>query len=181
MADGETDPFEGLGIAGGLMAGAGLLVWAPNFLDSVGASRTLWRIAAIVVGSIGFVGGLVEVSRLRVVRGGGSLADFGVAIFLTCIAAVLYWLQAAFSLGGPLLGAIKAAFLVVVFLTAVTFFFAAGRHLGKIVRDPARRERNATEVRERRARLVAELLGLLTALISLTAAIVAVVQASRNR
>ncbi len=65
MSTQHRDPFEGMGVAAGLMVGAPLMTWAPGFFDAQGSVKLLWYLPGGAFGIAGFVGIPLEVNRLR--------------------------------------------------------------------------------------------------------------------
>lgn len=168
----QGDAFEGLGIAGFLMAGAALFVWAPSYFDATSGWRKAWYALAIVTGFTGFVGGIVEIARLRQKPARRGSDDIAIALVIGALAIGLYVLERNQVVSGILSTASKGAVLLLAFISLGGLFLGVGRLLKSLIREPERqRVASDSEIRSARLSAAAQVLALLAALVSLAAAL----------
>lgn len=164
VATKEEMPYDGLGIAIGLVVGAIVCLWAPNYLDATGGWQTVWLVLGGILGLLGLGGALLELDKLRGQRG---LDDWGAALVLVGLAAIAGVLENQGVISGLLATSAKYFAIGCLFWAAV----GGGRGFARVILA------KAPKATRRRGDSKPLVLGTLTAAAALATAIINFVRA----
>jgi hypothetical protein len=160
----EEMPYDGFGIAIGLVVGAIVCLWAPNYLDATSGWQTFWLVVGGILGLLGLGGALLELAKLRGQRG---LDDWGAALVLVGLAAIAGVLENQGIISGLLATSAKYFVIGCLFWAAV----GGGRGFARVTLA------KAPKATRRRGDSKPVVLGTLTAAAGLATAIVNFVRA----
>lgn len=126
MSTGDETPYDGVGIAMGLVAAGLVCLWAPMYLDATSGWQALWLVLGGGLGLSGLAGALLELEKLR---GQSGLGDWAAALVLAGFAGIAATVEHRGIVSGRL--ATTAKYLVV--LCLLWAVIGGGRGLARLV------------------------------------------------
>jgi len=169
MTDNEQ-PYDGLGIAIGIVGAGVVCLWAPRYLDATDGWNVTWVVVGALFGLVGVAGAFTELDKLRGNEKSGFGGDIGVAIFLAGAAGILFVLENRGSISGNWGTFAKVSVVTLLFWAAV----GLGRGFVRYLTRP-----RSSRQRQPGARGAA-VLSVITGVVGLATAIVGFVRATRG-
>jgi hypothetical protein len=167
----RQDALDGLGLAAAfVISGVLCLTYAPQYFDATTTQLQWWRIAAVALACLAFVGATSELQKLRPEGTVEHWGDIGVGGMIAAIAAGLS--AVASRLSSPWAGLLKGAVAVFTLLAMYGTCRGLARLIGDDAERAARRARRESLGRGGRAvELLIQVLSLATAVVGLVAAV----------